>query len=315
MVHGFWDELPRPFFVLAPMADVTDAPFRAIVTRCGRPDVFYTEFVSAHGLASVGRARLLQDLTLTASDHPIVAQFFGTEPEYMHAAAVTARDLGFDGVDINMGCPDRAVVKQGAGIALAKDPGRARELIAALRDGAGDLPVVVKTRLGLYATDEMDTWIPAVLAAKPDVLVVHGRTMKEMSAVPAHWDLIGRAAAMAHDVGVLCVGNGDIMSRLQGQSLAREHGVDGLMVGRGIFHDPWMFSPDVREHTPEERIALLREHIDLWLAQWDGIKSFALMKKFFKMYISGWPGAAELRAQLMEKKSADEIRALMAVHA
>ncbi|HTP57206.1 MAG TPA: tRNA-dihydrouridine synthase family protein, partial [Candidatus Paceibacterota bacterium] len=176
MTHGFWDTLPRPFFVLAPMADVTDAPFRAIVSRCGRPDVFYTEFVSAHGLASDGRGRLLRDLTLTADDHPIVAQFFGTEPEHMRSAAMTARELGFDGVDINMGCPDRAIMKQGAGIALARDPGRARELIAALRDGAGGRPVAVKTRLGLLKTDEMDTWIPALLDAKPDVLIMHGRT-------------------------------------------------------------------------------------------------------------------------------------------
>lgn len=309
--RGFWYSLPKPFFVLAPMADVTDAPFRAIVSRCGRPDVFYTEFVSAHGLASEGRTRLLVDLTLNETDHPIVAQFFGTEPEHMRAAAVTARELGFDGVDINMGCPDRAIMKQGAGVALAKDPIRAGELIAALRDGAGTLPVAVKTRLGLYETREMDTWIPALLAAKPDVLTIHGRTMKEMSAVPAHWDLIGRVADMAHDAGVLCVGNGDVMSRVQGEQLCATYGTDGAMVGRGIFHDPWFFAPISAEHTPADRLTLLREHVDLWEAQWHDEKSFALMKKFFKMYVSGWPGAADLRARLMEEKSAEGIRALL----
>ncbi|HTP56842.1 MAG TPA: tRNA-dihydrouridine synthase, partial [Candidatus Paceibacterota bacterium] len=128
---------------------------------------------------------------------------------------------------------------------------------------------------------------------------------------PAHWDLIGRAAGMAHDAGVLCVGNGDVVSRAHGVRLAREHGVDGIMVGRGIFHDPWIFSADAREHTADERLALLREHVDLWGAQWDGVKSFALMKKFFKMYVSGWPGAHELRAQLMQKESADQVRAML----
>ena len=308
----WWSSLPKPFFVLAPMADVTDAPFRAIVSRCGRPDVFYTEFVSAHGLASDGRKRLLQDLTINPDDHPIVAQFFGTNPEHIRSAASTARDLGFDGVDINMGCPDRAIMKQGAGIALAREPALARELIEALRDGAGGLPVAVKTRLGLYETAEMDTWIPALLSAKPDVLLVHGRTMKEMSRVPAHWDLIGRAAEMAHEAGVLCVGNGDVASRMQGETLCRTYGTDGVMVGRGIFGDPWIFANGaVRMHSPKERLSLLREHVDLWTAQWNGIKSFALMKKFFKLYVSGWPGAAELRSELMQKKSADEVRAVL----
>ena len=162
------------------MADVTDVPFRSIVSRCGRPDVFYTEFVSARGLASVGRDTLLKDLSITDSDHRVVAQFFGTRPQDLHDAGRLARDLGFDGVDINMGCPDKGVMKQGAGVSLVKTPDLARELIHALRDGADGLPVAVKTRLGLYRTDEMDSWILALLEAKPDVLIIHGRTMKEM---------------------------------------------------------------------------------------------------------------------------------------
>ncbi len=294
------------------MADVTDLPFRAIVARCGRPDVFYTEFISAHGLASDGRNRLIKDLAIGEHDHPIAAQFFGTWPEHLYAAGKLARELGFDGVDINMGCPDRAIVKQGAGIALAKTPELAKDLITALRDGAGGLPVAVKTRLGLYKTTEMETWLPALLAAKPDVLIVHGRTMKEMSKVPAHWDLIEQAAKWAHEAGVLCVGNGDITSRSQGEELARRHGVDGYMVGRGIFRDLWLFSADARERTPRERLELLLGHTELWLAQWDGTKSFDLMKKFYKMYCSGWPGAHDLRARLMASKGTDEVRAIVA---
>lgn len=316
-----WRTLPKPFFVLAPMADVTDLPFRSIVTQCGRPDVFYTEFVSAHGLAhrptaeglaSAGRERLMLDLAISPSEHPIVAQFFGTQPEHIRAAAALAQELGFDGVDINMGCPDHAIVKQGAGAALIKQPALAKELIDALREGAGALPIAVKTRIGFSHTDEMESWISVILEAKPDALIVHGRTMKEMSKVPAHWDLIGRAAAMAHDVGVLCVGNGDVISRRQGIELAEQYGVDGIMVGRGIFQNPWLFGPDAeREHSPQERVQLLLAHVALWERQWNGIKSFDLLKKFFKMYISGWDGAAKLRAELMETKGADQVRATL----
>lgn len=309
MTESFWHSLPKPFFVLAPMADVTDVPFRTIVARCGRPDVFYTEFVSAHGLASSGKDVLMRDLALTQTDHPVVAQFFGTHPEHLYAAGTLARELGFDGVDVNMGCPDRGVMKQGAGIALAKTPELAKDIIAALREGAGGLPVAVKTRLGLYRPQEMDTWIPELLKAKPDVLIIHGRTAKEMSKVPAHWDLIGRVATLCHDAGVLCVGNGDVMSRAQGEALAEQYDLDGIMVGRGIFHDPWLFGPGANaEHTPTERLNLMREHIALWEKQWSGMKSFDLMKKFFKVYVSGWPGAHELRARIMACRTADEVR-------
>lgn len=301
------------------MADVTDVPFRTIVAQCGRPDVFYTEFISAHGLASSGRERLLKDLAFTESEHPIVAQFFGTKPEHLFAAGQLARELGFDGVDINMGCPDRSVMKQGAGIALCKEPALAQELIHALRDGYRG-PTSIKTRLGLYRPEEMDTWIPALLEAKPDALIVHGRTMKEASKVPVHWDLISRAARMCHDAGVICIGNGDVMSRTQGVELAERWDVDGIMVGRGIFHNPWLFSEvEPREHAPDERIALLREHIVLWRTQWEGNpstssglrKSFDLMKKFFKVYISEWPGAADLRARLMECKTPEQVDAVL----
>ncbi|MCC6934273.1 MAG: tRNA-dihydrouridine synthase [Candidatus Yanofskybacteria bacterium] len=294
------------------MADVTDVPFRSIVVQCGRPDVFYTEFVSAHGLASAGRERLMLDLALTPTDHPIVAQFFGTEPEHLRAAGALARELGFDGVDINMGCPDRAIMRQGAGAALIRDPGRAKELIHAIREGAGDLPVAVKTRLGLRSISEMNVWIPEVLSAKPDVLVVHGRTVAEMSKVPAHWDLIGQVASMARDADILCVGNGDVMSRAQGLACAAESGVDGIMVGRGIFHDPWLFAGHTAPKSPRERLQLLLDHTDAWVAHWGGVKSFDLMKKFYKVYVSGWDGAAHLRARLMEARDPETVRAVVA---
>ena len=311
---GFWTHLVKPFFVMAPMADVTDVPFRSVIAACGRPDVFYTEFVSAHGLASAGRDRLLLDLAITKSDHPIVAQFFGTLPEHMEAAGRLARELGFDGVDINMGCPDRSIMKQGAGASLIRSPALARELVAAVRQGAGGLPVAVKTRLGLSATQEMDSWIPGLLEARPDVLIVHGRTVAEMSAVPAHWDCIARAATMAHERGTLCVGNGDVDSRAHGIRLAGAAGADGVMVGRGIFHDPWLFSATRagQPASPRERVEILLRHTDAWTAHWHGIKSFDLMKKFFKAYVSGWAGAVRLRSRLMEARDAASVHAIIA---
>src|SRR3990167_3800887 len=308
MSKGFWENLPKPFFVLAPMADVTDLPFRSIIAKCGKPDVFYTEFVSAHGLASYGRERLMRDLAISKYDHPIVAQFFGTNPEYLFSAGKLAHELGFDGVDINMGCPDKSIVKQGAGIALAKNPKLAQELIIALKDGAKGLPVAVKTRLGISNPQEWDEWIPAILESRPDVLIIHGRTMKEMSKVPAHWDIIAKVAKIAHDSGILCVGNGDILSREQGIGASKLYGVDGIMIARGALQNPWIFSHDIeREHLPSERLNLLLEHIDLWIKQWDKIKSPNLMKKFFKIYCSGFSGSAILRARLMECESFSDI--------
>lgn len=315
MGTGFWKEahertaaVGEPFFVLAPMADVTDVPFRSVIADNGRPDVFYTEFVSAHGLNSPGRDVLLRDLSLTENDHPIVAQFFGTEPEHFRSAGALAAERGFDGVDINMGCPDRSVMKQGAGIAMTENSANAQKCIRALREGARGLPVSVKTRLGLRSTDEMESWLSALLDAEPDVLIVHGRIMKEMSKVPAHWELLGRAAEMAHERGVLFVGNGDVMSREQGVALGRQWNVDGVMVGRGIFRNPWLFSRDIApdDVTPEMRLKAAREHTERWTAYWKDGKSFHVMRKFYKAYVNSWPGAAAVRQRLMECGSADE---------
>jgi len=307
MAINFWNKLNPPFFVLAPMADVTDLPFRSIVAKCGKPDVFYTEFVSAHGLASNGREQLVRDLAIGEHDHPIVAQFFGTNPDHLFSAGKLARKLGFDGVDINMGCPDKSIVKQGAGIALSKNPKLAQELITALKDGAYGLPVAIKTRLGISNPQEWKEWIQAILESHPDVLIIHGRTMKEMSKAPAHWDIISEVAKVAHESGALCVGNGDIFSREQGIDMAKSSGVDGIMIGRGALQNPWIFEKGETLHTKNERLGLLLEHIDLWIKQWDKIKSPNLMKKFFKIYCSGFSRSAILRARLMECESFSDI--------
>jgi nifR3 family TIM-barrel protein len=310
MEYGFWGTLKKPFFILAPMADVTDAAFRRIILEVGRPDVFYTEFISTDGLMSAGRDRLMKDLLFMPDERPIVAQFFGSKPESFLKVAELARELGFDGIDINMGCPDRKVVKQGSGIGLCKTPELAKEIILATKEGAKGIPVSVKTRLGLNTIDL--SWVQAILDTKIPALTIHG-TMKEMSKVPAHWDVIADVAKMGHEAGTLVVGNGDIMGYQDGIEKARQSGVDGLMVGRAIFQNPWLFNPNINPEsiTKEQRLELLLRHTRLFVKFWEDRKSFDLMKKFFKVYVSGWDGAKDLRTALMETKNLEQVEQLL----
>ncbi|HBI51044.1 MAG TPA: dihydrouridine synthase [Candidatus Moranbacteria bacterium] len=311
----------RPFFVLAPMADVTDIAQRQMLVKYGKPDVLYTEFVSADGLTSEkGREVLIKDLRFNKNEHPIVAQIFGAKPENIKKAAQLVKELGFDGVDINMGCPDKAIIKQGAGSALMKNPTLAREIIRAAKEGAGDMPVSVKTRIG-FSKNEIETWLPELLAEKPAAITIHGRTKKEMSEVSAHWDVIKRAKEIAEGSGVLVIGNGDVESLEDGNKKAKKSGVDGVMVGRGIFGNPWFFNSKIKiENIPlEERFAVMIEHAKLFEKELSfpndgskqGIKGFHVMKKHFKAYVSGFDGAKELRAKLMETENSGEVEEII----
>jgi nifR3 family TIM-barrel protein len=312
---NFWQKLAKqkkPFFVLAPMSDVTDIAERQMLVKYGKPDVLYTEFVSADGLMSQGREVLIKDLRFKKNEHPIVAQFFGPKPENFLGCAKLARELGFDGVDINMGCPDKKVEKQGAGAALMKNPKLAREIIRAAKKGAGGLPVSVKTRIG-FNKNEIETWLPELLAEKPAVIIIHGRTRKEMSKVAAHWDVIARAVEIAKDSGVLIVGNGDIDNLKDGLWKAKESGAPGIMVGRGIFGNPWFFNPKIKieDISIKKRLSVMVEHAKLFEKELKGIKNFSVMKKHYKAYASGFDGAKELRSKLMETNSAKEAEAVV----
>lgn len=312
-MSNFWKKLNRPIITLAPMADVTDTVFRQIVAQCGKPQVFFTEFVSCDGLCSEGKTKLLKNLKFNKKiERPIVAQFFGSKPENFYKCAQLAVKLGFDGIDINMGCPDKKVEKQGAGAALMKTPELAQRIIAETKRGASKLPVSVKTRIG-FNKSEIETWIPCLLKAKPDAIIIHGRTRKEMSKVPAHWDLIGKAAEIARGSGILIIGNGDVSSLADAKEKAKKYNLDGVMVGRGIFANPWFFNSDVNpaDIIPKDKIALLIKHIKLFDKTWKNAKNFDIMKKFFKMYISGWNGAKNLRAKLMTTKSVKEALAIL----
>lgn len=311
---SFWNSLPRPFFVMAPMEDVTDAAFRQMFARTGKPHVTYTEFTSADGLVLApepGRTKLMKKFLYSENERPIVAQLFTSTPERMEAAARLAQDMGFDGVDINMGCPDKAVEKQGSGAALIKNPELAVELMRAVRRGAPDLPLSVKTRIG-YNTDELERWIPQILAEEPIALIVHLRTRKEMSDVPAHWERMRDVVAIRDSLGskTLIVGNGDVKDPADARAKAGETGCDGVMLGRAIFGNPWLFS----EHTPipTEKIAALTEHLRLFEELLGSTTHYAVMKKHFKAYINGWDNAKDLRVQLMETNSVTEALAILA---
>ncbi len=314
MKKSFWDTLPRPFFALAPLFDVTDAPFRAIIAKYSKPygpDVFWTEFVSADGLMSKGREHLLHMLKFSEAERPIVAQLFSSNPEKMRGAAALCAELGFNGIDINMGCPDRSVEKGGAGAALIKDIPRAKELIRAAKEGGGGLPISVKTRVG-YNKVEIEEWIPALLEEGIVALTIHARTRKEMSKVPARWEHIARAVEIRNEMKVptLIIGNGDVKDMNDARAKATETTCDGVMLGRAIFaHGPWLWSEKVP--TLKERLRVMVEHTKLFEEMLGGVKNFAVMKKHFKAYAEGFPGAKELRVKLMETKNATEVSSVV----
>ena len=289
--------------------------------------IFYTEFVSADGLVVGNRKLLLRDLEFSENERPIVAQFFTGRPEMMEQAAALAQKLGFDGVDINMGCPDRSVEKAGGGAAVMKNPKLARELVKAARRGAPNLPISIKTRLG-YSRDTLEEWLPALLAAKPAAIAIHARTRKEMSAVPARWERIKRAVEIRDEMRstTLIVGNGDLKDLNDAREKIQETGADGAMLGRAVFGTPWLFAKEklleksLVEPTgrPEDfskevfrRLTVMLEHAKLFETLFCDIKSFAIMKKHFKAYCEGFAGAKELRMKLMEANSAKEVEKIV----
>lgn len=324
-VRGFWQRIidekiikGETITVVAPMADVTDIAFRTMIAKYSKPhgpDVVWTEFVSANGLCSPGREVLKRDLEFTEIERPIVAQLFTSDPDNMREAAKLCKELGFDGIDINMGCPDKGIEKQGAGAAHMKDWRRAQEVIRAAQEGADGLPVSVKTRLG-WNKIEFKEWLPKILECNIPTLTVHLRTRKEMSKVDAHWELMGDVVKLVREItgpleegGTIILGNGDIKSVSEGKEKAKSAGANGVMVGRGIFGTPWFFNEEEynKGKSVEERLRICIEHTRLYEEKLGDIKSFAIMKKHYKAYVNGFDGAKELRAELMECSNSKEI--------
>lgn len=313
--------MPQPFLCLAPMEGVTDAPFRQIMLRAGKPDVMFTEFTSVDGLFSLGWDHVKQRLEYDDTERPLVAQIWGLVPENFFNAARLLKDLGFDGVDINFGCPVKDVIKMGACSAMINDKPLAAELIAATKEGlAGEIPLSVKIRIG-FKLPETETWVGFLLEQGIEALTVHGRTTKEMSKVPADWSEIAKAVGVRNEMksSTVIIGNGDVLSREDALNKSHQSGVDGVMIGRGVFQDPYLFQiPNPKSQISnsnnniiEKRLELLLQHMHLYESYWEGTKPFANLKKYFKIYCQGFDNAKELRVQLMESSTSTEVQGII----
>ncbi|MDF1543579.1 MAG: tRNA-dihydrouridine synthase [bacterium] len=306
---GFWKDLPKPIFTLAPMIDVTDAAFRRVIAGLGKPDVFFTEFVSCRGLFSPGRPKLMKLLRYDENQRPIVAQVFGKEPEYFLKTAEMVQDLKFDGIDINMGCPDKNICKQSSGAALIKDPELAKEIIHATIEGAGNLPVSVKTRIG-FNKRITEEWLGHLLQTEPVAVTVHLRTAKEMSKVEAHWEEMEIAAPMFKGSNTLLMGNGDLRDLDHAQEMVNKYEIDGAMLGRAIFGNPWLFDRTRKsaEIPLAERLDVMQMHADSFLEIFGDEKNFLIMRKHLREHAAGFNGAKELRVALETISNPEDVR-------
>ena len=310
---SFWHDLPRPFFILAPMEAVTDVVFRHVVEKAAAPDLYFSEFTNATGWAHAGDKAIGMRLVKTDDEQPIVAQLWGAVPEDMAKLAARSKELGFDGIDINMGCPDASAVKAGGGAGMILTPENAANMIAAAKRSG--LPVSVKTRLGYSRVDEWKDWLTHILKQDIENLTIHLRTKKEMSKVEAHFELIDDIKQLRDEIApeTLLTINGDIRDRAHGLELAEKHGVDGVMIGRGIFANPFAFEHEQRIHSREELLGLLRLQLDLhdtWNTA-ERPRKYDPLKRFFKIYVRDFEGAAELRDKLMHTKNTNEVRQLI----
>ncbi|MCG5103755.1 tRNA dihydrouridine synthase [Oceanobacillus alkalisoli] len=312
-MDNFWRELPKPFFILAPMEDVTDVVFRHVVSEAARPDVFFTEFTNTESYCHPeGKQSVRGRLTFTEDEQPIVAHIWGNKPEHFREMGIGMAEAGFRGIDINMGCPVPNVAANGKGAGLIRHPEIAAEVIQAAK--AGGLPVSVKTRLGYTRVEEWRDWLKHIFEQDIANLSIHLRTRKEMSKVDAHWEMIPEIKKLRDEIApdTLLTINGDIPDRQTGLELVERYGVDGVMIGRGIFKNPFAFEKEKKDHSPEELLDLLRLHLDLF-DQYSEIepRSFKPLRRFFKIYVREFRGSSELRHELMSTETTDEVRALL----
>ncbi len=322
----FWSSLKKPIFALAPMHDVTDTAFRQLVAEIAKPDVLFTEFVAVDGLvhAQSQEKMVKHYLQFAEIERPIVAQIWGNNPDHFYKSAQLIEKLGFDGIDINMGCPDKQIVKLGGGAALIQDAPRAVEIIQATQE-ATRLPVSVKTRLGFNSINL--SFIQKIAVTKPVAITIHARTKKELSLVPAHWEVLTHIAPELQKEGIIVLGNGDIKTHQEALQRIQETNVDGVMIGRGVFGNPWIFSP-LENVLPQARLqsykddfsltglipplakhlkALLR-HTELFEEAFGKTKNFSVIKKHVHGYVHGFAGAKEMRNKIMEAKTIGEMK-------
>lgn len=330
-----------PIIGLAPMDGVTDAAFRYMIAKHGKPAVAFTEFTNVEGLAR-GVSKMLVAFLYDEIERPIVAQIFGTEVDSYYKSAVMLCEMGFDGIDINMGCPAKQVASKGAGAGLIRTPKLARQLIATVKRAVKDwsegismeeagvhenmivevrsirgakvferrlLPVSVKTRIG-YDKEVAEEWVKTLLEEEPANITMHGRTLKQMYSGSADWDVLAKAAEVCKGSGVSFLGNGDVRSLEEAKEKVEKYGVDGVLVGRAVMGNPWFFAG--REPSVEERILAVREHCDNFERIFGNEMHFHTIKKHLAWYLRGFEGVREIRMQLMMAHNFEEVREIMA---
>lgn len=306
-----WQKLPKPFFVLAPMEAVTDHVFRRVVEHAAPADLYFSEFTNATGWVHAGEKAVAGRLTIHKDEsYPLIAQIWCSEPSDIAELAKYCKKLGYKGIDLNMGCPAKTAVKNSGGSAMILQPELAGQIIQAAKTAG--LPVSVKTRLGYSTVDEWQNWLGHLLKQDIAALTVHLRTKKEMSKVPAHWDLAVDIKKLRDELApqTLLIGNGDVSNHTEAQKLINETGVDGIMIGRGIFTNIFAFEKIPQEHTKVELLDILNHHIALFEANGDA-KPYETLKRFFKVYVRDYPGSHELRGKLMQTNSLRELHDLL----
>ena len=312
-MKNIWKKLPKPFFALAPMEAVTDIVFRQTIKKAARPDLFFTEFVNASSFCSPKGVKSTRNrLKFINNEKPIIVQIWGNKPEQFEQMSKSLAKMGFSGIDINMGCPDKSVVKNGSGSGLIRTPELACELIKSAKTSG--LPISVKTRLGDMKVDEWHDWIKLLLEQDIVNLTVHLRTRKEMTKVPAHHELIPEIIKLRDKISpqTLITINGDIRDRQHGEELAKKFNIDGIMIGRGIFSNPFAFEKRNKIHSQIDLIKLLKTQLKLH----DKYSKFSPrkydpLKRYFKIYIRDFPGASETRDKLMHTKNTEEAREII----
>lgn len=308
---NIWQELPKPFFVLAPMEAVTDHVFRRIVHESAPADLYFSEFTNATGWVHAGEKAVAGRLTIHKDeDYPLIAQIWCSEPEDTAQLALHCKKLGYKGIDLNMGCPAKSAVKSSGGSAMIRQPKLAAEMIAAAKTAG--LPVSVKTRLGYSTIEEWEDWLTHLFKQDIAALTIHLRTKKEMSKVPAHWELAVNIKNLRDELApqTLLIGNGDVRDRAHGLELIKTTGIDGIMIGRGVFSNIFAFEDVAKIHTKEELLTTLLKHLDLFDSN-GTTKPYETLKRFFKIYVRDFPGSHDLRTELMNTHTTDEARELL----
>ncbi|HKM19895.1 MAG TPA: tRNA-dihydrouridine synthase [Candidatus Dojkabacteria bacterium] len=294
---------------LAPMEGVTDTVFRQVLCKIGKPDLFFTEFLNVEGFCSKGREKVIHRLDFRNIEKPVVVQLWGNVPEYYAETVEYVKTLNPDGIDINMGCSVRDVLSSGRGSALINDKVLAKEIIDVVKESAGDLPVSVKTRIGF---DKIDTeeWIGFLLEQGLDMITVHGRLSREGYSTPSRWDEIAKCVKLRNEIApdTIVLGNGDVKDIEQAKEYVDRYGVDGVMIGRAILTNPWLFSGRKPEDiSKEERVEVLKKHLEIFEKERGEMNIFNSQKKYIKAYISNFDTAGELRSKLMDTSSSLEI--------